>query len=226
MEHIKFNHSKKNHEKNPEEPVMLPEKSTIESLPFATRQQLKKEIERSKEYQEYQQQKVNFETLDRLLEEAAMFPVNVEKQEASQTAKEILSAHIENVKKAVHSYYQKIEGLETLMKIQRERLDEEDFENWLHEQDRHRGQIHDVLIDSLKILTRFCVNQNEHLKVKTLFSLTGKSFPQNKFFSAAELNDRNFIGDWAFRVEKGRRMKEVHDQIEKQIVTEKIKKPE
>lgn len=199
----------------------MPEKSAIESLPIAALEQLKKEIERSKEYQEYQRQKVNFEILDRLLEEIAALPIDTEKREAVQTAKDILSTHVENVKKAVQSYYQKIESLETLVKMQRERLDEEDFEDWLHEQDKHRGQIHDVLIDSLKILTRFCVNQNEHLKVKTLLSLTGKSFPQNKLFSASELNDRNFIGDWAFRVEKGRRMKEAHDQIERQIINEK-----
>lgn len=198
---------------------MLPEIDAIKSTPLAELKKQKKYIEHLKEYQEYKEEKVNFEMLDHLSEEIDKLPIDKEKRANTASAKDILSAHIENVKKAVQSYYQKIESLETLMKIQRERLDEEDFEDWLHEQDKHRGQIHDVLIDSLKILTRFCVNQNEHLKVKTLFSLTGKSFPQNKFFSTSELNDRNFIGDWAFRVEKGRRMKEAHDQIEKQIVS-------
>lgn len=226
-EHITFDdRPKKNHTEKPEEAIVLPKIDAIKSTPLTELKKQKKYIERLKEYQEYQAEKVNFETLDHLPEEINQLPVDKEKQGNIASAKDILSEHIKNVKTAANNYYQKIESAEALGKIQKERLDETDFEDWLHTQDKHRGQIHDALIDSLKILTRFCVNQNEHLKVKTLFSMIGAVFHQNKLFSASELNDRGFVGDWAFRVEKGRKMKEIHDLIEKQITEEKRKKPE
>ncbi|MBI5005397.1 MAG: DUF3232 domain-containing protein [Candidatus Lloydbacteria bacterium] len=226
MEHIKFNHPKKSREEKPEEVIVLPEIDAIKSTPLTELKKQKKYIEHLKEYQEYQGEKVNLEMLDRLPKEIDELHIDKERRGSIQATKDILSAHIENIKTTANNYYQKIESTETLGKIQKERLEETDFEDWLHAQDKHRGQIHDALIDSLKILTRFCVNQNEHLKVQTLFSLTGAAFPQNKLFSAAELNDRGFVGDWAFRVEKGRKMKEIHDLIEKQITEEGRKKPE
>lgn len=225
-EHITFDRPKKNRAEKPKKDIVLPEIDAIKSTPLTELKKQKKYIEHLKEYQEYRGEKVNFETLDRLSEEIDALHIDKEKLGNIQTAKEILSEHIKNAKTAANNYYQKIESTEALGKIQKERLDETDFEDWLHAQDTHRGQIHNTLIDSLKILTRFCVNQNEHLKVKTLFSMTGAAFPQNKLFSAAELNDRDFVGDWAFRVEKGRKMKEIHDLIEKQITDWERKKPE
>ena len=224
--HIESPAKNKKEAEKTEEIAVLPKTDQLESMPIMALQKLKKDIEHLKTYQEYRKQKVNFETLDNLENEIDKLSFGKEKLDNVPMAKNILHAHIENVKRGTNDYYQKIEGLGPLAEMQKERLDETDFQDWLHKQDKHRGQIHDVLIESLKILTRFCVNQNENLKVKTLFSLTGVAFPQDKLFSAAELNDRNFVGDWAFRAEKGRRIKEIHDQIEKQILNTQEKKPE
>jgi hypothetical protein len=219
-----YTNNKKEEEK-PEEDIVLSEAGQIESIPIAELRKLKNDIEQCKEYTEYKDQKVNFETLDNLLNEIDMLPLDEDKLDNIPVAKRILSEHIENVKRLTNDYYQKIESIEHTAKIQKERLDEEAFKDWLHKQDTHRRQIHEALIDSLKIITRFCVNKNKDFKIKTLFSLTGSAFPQNKLFSATELNDRNYVRDWAFRVEKGRPLKELHDHIEKQI-NEMEKKPE
>lgn len=213
-------------EKNPEEEMSREEVSkntSFESLSLAELQETLRNVEDSDEYKEYHTQRVTLETLDRLPDEVATLFTDPSSEDIKniQAAKDALVVYIENVKQSVNNYYGIIERLSISAPLWKFKLSDDEFVKKMKERDSARTSAHEVLIGNLKALTRFCVNQNKDLKVKTLFSMTRKAFPHTRLFSSFELNDRNYVGDWAFRVVQGEKFEEMHRIIDREIANRK-----
>lgn len=166
-----------------------------ESTKNFSREQLEiclQEIKNQPDYVRYQSQRINFETLDSLLEDFDD-QVSDSSSEESGLWREKLRELIQEIKRGVHDYYDIIIAMDN-SEVKKHHMEEFEYREWLTEKDHSRRRIHNALISNLTILTRL---------INTKIKKIGVEIPKNKLFDGNELRDREYVGKWAINTQKG-----------------------
>lgn len=190
------------------------EPTKVSDLSLEDAEELREIILKLPEYQNYQKQKINFTTLNSLIDDYNHMAVSqaTDNPTIFERSRQSLGKMIEDVKRSVDSYYRAILSIERSMRLQKFRMDPRDYAEEFSRHDGYRRSIHNALLANLTSLTRF--------SLRTIPERLGISLPKEKFFNQYELHNRDFIGDWAYKIAQGARIQEVLKTVERKIKKE------
>jgi hypothetical protein len=176
--------------------------------PQREKDSLMEELETSRDVLWYRNSApVTYESLDEMVNEveAQVEELEIKKSEAKKLISNV-KTFIRDIKGTADEYYKILLGIEHVSYVSRFHAnDEREVARRSEDRDRSRRLAHDALLSNLFALTRY-VNVNLR-KAGIKINL------EDNWFSEFQLKDRNFIGDWAYKMGKAR---SVIDKIEEE----------
>ena len=177
---------------------LIDDPESVEGLRGTELKRAKEAIESLPDYASYKNQRINFETFDSLLDDFDRQAGTVDDKE-TKGLRVGLEELVHDAKGDIGRYYNEVNAMDRL-RIQKFRMSDEEYYRLLSDKDKTRRATHNALVSDLAALSRLCGEKlPEH----------GVQIPSNKFFSEPDLLDREKIGDWAYKTEKGSRLVDI-----------------
>lgn len=161
------------------------------------------ELEDLPEYKAYKSQRISLETFDGILNRVEGGGDGGNDDERNKFLEQLRKVYTD-IKKSIQQYYDVILEQQTYKIKSQDSENIKNYQSEVESLDRRRRQIHNVLMDNLRIFTRLCNTKGKQL---------GIEISENELFGYLDLQDdnRSVIGSWAFNTEQGRRIQEVID---------------
>ncbi|TSC91956.1 MAG: hypothetical protein CEN90_71 [Parcubacteria group bacterium Licking1014_17] len=183
------------------------EKETVEQL-----EKTKEAILNDPNYQKYKKGKIDIPTLKSLskdYEDLISDNSNLDKEKIIRF-RSTLGSLINDIIKNAESYADILISIEEFKNTATYfHLDDWGKAEWLGNKEKTRKNTHNSLLSSLAGLTRFCrIVLPKELNIH---------FSDNKFFTRSELENRDYIGSWAFYLVRGHILEQKLEEIEKEL---------
>ncbi|RJQ14367.1 DUF3232 domain-containing protein [Candidatus Parcubacteria bacterium] len=178
-----------------------------ETMPRGHLSSLREHILHLPEYENYKNQPIKLENFDSVLEEFWKHVGQSPKPEEVKTG-EVLDSLVKGIRGGVSDYYKSLLSLQRVGKKEF-LVDREAYKEETQYRDQRRKIVHDALISDLKAFHRYCY--------QVLPKKFGISVATENFFKGPELNNRDFIGNWAFETEQGRRLEDAVRVIDSKL---------
>jgi hypothetical protein len=171
------------------------------------------QYEHMPEYKKYLRLHMNFDILEKMVQEFEQFA----KKNSAEQLSETLKGHVKTIQYAVNSYYKTVMVFDRTS-IKKFLMEPAEYQEEMSRIDRKRTADHNTLIDAVIILTRMCYRE--------IPEKTGYKFDKSQLFDPNLIHDlrssnkdihrsaRDKIANWAFLNERGFHIVRTKERVE------------
>jgi hypothetical protein len=183
----------------------------FDELPIEELHRLDQEVDQVPEIQDYKRRKVQIDTMYGFADTAASIGVEKNNEKAVAAAEQIRRL-TDDVMESVERYLGKIQYIAMQSEMQKFRMEQDEYIQYVTKLDRERSVAHSALMSNVQILSRYLF-QGFPKNLSPQDASRWTSTVEKSWFTIDQIKNRDYIEGWAVETYSYSLAKKIHEAV-------------